>query len=1060
MPKPLSLKEKKQRLQQVTFIGRAQHLAAFRENIVRSTEEPHFINIFNIFGQGGVGKTTLTRQFIQIAQQHNARFAYTDEGVKSVTAFMGEVAEQLEKAGCELKEFSKRYKLYRQKKQELEADPDYPQNVGEFIGSTLVRTGTKALKYSVPGAAPILDMIDTDSVAKQVGSWSAFVAKKIGNKDDVLLLREPEKVLTPLWLKEISEITEKHKVFLFVDTYEIVESVLENWLVHLLDDELFSSGIILVISGREKLDPNVWSTYHELSVSIPVDPFTEEEAREYLLRRGITDETLVNSILHVSGRLPVLLATLAEASPNTPEEVFDVSQTAVERFLRWVDDPLKKKVAQYMALPREINQDIIELLMESDENTEEYFNWLSSMPFFEQRGGKNTYHPVVREQMLRNLKMKSPKTWAELHEKLAAYYESQQTSLGLEAEQEIKNESWCQFAREAMYHHFCAHPEKNTPLVVNGFVRHLFEKATLAKLWAETLQDAEADCGNFCSFLKGERLVQFVQDYKENRSDPTIEILAKILKYAKIESSVTSKVYGLRGYEFQLKSDYENAVEDFNKAIELDDKYTFAYTFRGETYHLMNKFDEAISDLNKAIELDDKYSWAYTNRGEIYRQMNKFDEAISDLNKAIELNDKYSWAYANRGETYRQINKFDEAISDLSKSIELDDKFTFAYTYRGETYRQMNKFDEAISDLNKAIELNDKYSWAYASRGETYRQINKFDEAISDLSKSIDLNDKYAWAYASRGETYRQINKFDEAISDFNRALELDDKYAWAYASRGVTYRLMNKFEEAISDLNKAIELNDKYDWAYANRGDTYRQMNKFDEAISDLNKAIELDDKYAWAYLNRGETYRLMNKFDEAISDLNNVIELNNKSGGVYAFRGTIFRLMNKFDQAISDLNKAIELDVNYAWAYENRGETYLWLGHYELAQNDVENALKFSSASNWNQFLLYLINLKLELPDAPNYLVRAVEMAREIIQKEPDNGTAFFNLALYQTVQSDVDDAMALATDTAVKSHIRFLRAFQRDLELVLFLFPDHPAAQTMMAWANERLAQSGNE
>ncbi len=66
----------------------------------------------------------------------------------------------------------------------------------------------------------------------------------------------------------------------------------------------------------------------------------------------------------------------------------------------------------------------------------------------------------------------------------------------------------------------------------------------------------------------------------------------------------------------------------------------------------MGKYPEALADFNRAIELDERYALAIASRGQTYRLMGKYPEALVDFDKAIELNGKYTWAIAKRGETY------------------------------------------------------------------------------------------------------------------------------------------------------------------------------------------------------------------------------------------------------------------------------------------------------------------------------------------------------------------------------------------------------------------------
>ena len=85
----------------------------------------------------------------------------------------------------------------------------------------------------------------------------------------------------------------------------------------------------------------------------------------------------------------------------------------------------------------------------------------------------------------------------------------------------------------------------------------------------------------------------------------------------------------------------------------------------------MGQFDIAIVDLTRAIDLNPYMAEAYSNRGWAYFNVNYFESAIIDLNKAIELEPSLAIAYCNRGLVYYNKAKYDLAKADFNKTIEL-----------------------------------------------------------------------------------------------------------------------------------------------------------------------------------------------------------------------------------------------------------------------------------------------------------------------------------------------------------------------------------------------------
>ena len=77
------------------------------------------------------------------------------------------------------------------------------------------------------------------------------------------------------------------------------------------------------------------------------------------------------------------------------------------------------------------------------------------------------------------------------------------------------------------------------------------------------------------------------------------------------------------------------------------------------------QYDQAISDYGKAIEINPKYADAYTNRGDAYDSKGQYDQAISDYSKAIEINPRDAKAYSNREVTFFFKREYEKAWDDV-----------------------------------------------------------------------------------------------------------------------------------------------------------------------------------------------------------------------------------------------------------------------------------------------------------------------------------------------------------------------------------------------------------
>ena len=203
-----------------------------------------------------------------------------------------------------------------------------------------------------------------------------------------------------------------------------------------------------------------------------------------------------------------------------------------------------------------------------------------------------------------------------------------------------------------------------------------------------------------------------------------------------------------------------------------------AYINRGIIFANEKKYDESLNDYNKAIQLEPKFSKAYNNKGGLMRTLKRYDEAIANFDKAIELQPKYPIALNNRGLIKNIINKYDEAILDYNKAIEYKPNYPEAFNNRGVAYRNSGRFEESLRDFNKAIELQPNYSKAYNERGVLMFNQNKFDMALNDYNRAIQLQPDYPNAYYNRGICELSIGNKGNACRDLQVAANSGLQYA------------------------------------------------------------------------------------------------------------------------------------------------------------------------------------------------------------------------------------------------------------------------------------------
>ncbi len=904
-----SIQEVLRRRRGAAFVGRDGQLALFRENHGLPPDRRAYV--FNVHGEGGVGKSTLLERWRQIARELGAAEAMVDEHVFGVPEGMSAIVEQLDTGGA-TKDFRRRYADFRKSRERLESDPQAPRELWSQVIRTGVKVGLHASK-ALPGVAPVVDLVDGDTAADAVDRVREFLVGKVRDSREVRLLLSPTRELSPDFVAALSRVAARRPVCLFFDTFEQTGAFLSDWLRDLLLGEYgaLSTNVTFVVAGRLPLDPNGWSELLGLVAPVPLNPFTDAEARQLLAAQGVTDPRAVETILALSGGLPLLIDMLAKSRPADTGEIGDPTDTAVERFLKWEPDETRRRVALAGALPRGLDEDLLRAAAGAD-SAADLFGWLTGQAFVRLHAGRYRYHSVVRAPMIRWQRQRSPERWRDGHARLASVYRARRDQVSREPA--WTNAAWLNNQIEVIYHELCG-PETPLADALGDAGKAVAAGIAVARRWSEVILEAGQDSQDQDISTFGEALLRAATPAD---SDGTA-VLTAVIESGRAGAGGTAAALVERATVHYFADRDEEAIRDCDRAVGLRPDLSRAFATRGAAKSYLGRRESALTDLDEAIRLDDRYAWAIGIRGDTYRLMERHDEALADLDRAVALDPTFSWAFAHRGDAHRRLGHDAAALADFDRAVELDPDYVWARAARADAYRYLRRFDDALAEFTRAIELQPDNAWAYAHRGDTYRSMERYDDALADLNRAIELQPDNDWTLASRASACRGLKRYQEALADLARAIELNPANGWALACRGETYRLMERYDEALADFDRAIALDGSDAWDLGSRGQTLVSLRRYEDAVADFDRAIELDPSMEWAIADRGEAHWLLRRYDAALADLDRVIAMNPADAEYLVARGVVRRDRGDEAEAAADFRRATEIEPGLEWTVED---------------------------------------------------------------------------------------------------------------------------------------------
>jgi len=277
------------------------------------------------------------------------------------------------------------------------------------------------------------------------------------------------------------------------------------------------------------------------------------------------------------------------------------------------------------------------------------------------------------------------------------------------------------------------------------------------------LVDVENDAQLWAAKYKGK--LQDIFDIQEQVAEQIVDAL--MVKLSPSEKVVLTKrstenaealdlyMRARKALYRRSKTDFNNAIQLFQKAIELDRRYATAYAGLGEAYATLYQdiernelyLDKAVEASHKALMYDASLSEAYAALGIAYFNKKMPEEALEVGRKAIELDPNNFIAYWILGRIYHTNDQDELAVGVYKKCIDINPEFYSAlvdlcdaYEKLGDTENHKKTFQKVLQIIPQYLENHPDDGRAHMFHGIFLAQAGKIEEAKIEAEKAINFN--------------------------------------------------------------------------------------------------------------------------------------------------------------------------------------------------------------------------------------------------------------------------------------------------------------------------------
>jgi len=381
---------------------------------------------------------------------------------------------------------------------------------------------------------------------------------------------------------------------------------------------------------------------------------------------------------------------------------------------------------------------------------------------------------------------------------------------------------------------------------------------------------------------------------------------------AKIASHVDD-LHFLRGYVHARRDgplqDFQEAIGDFTRAIELNPAHALAFMNRGAAKLKTGDSTGALGDMNESARLEPRYWAIYSNRAAVQAELGNMDEVIADCTRCLELNPRDVQSYALRGAALLKREDLAGARDDLSRAVELDRDHAGSWYNLGRVYARRRQLKDAEDAYTRALELRPHDADAYEGRAHVRAERGDLAGAVCDWTETLRVDPKRVGAVVNRGRDRRLLGDLDGAWADAQRAVELAPQDAKSHMLAGAILGLRGDFDRALAAFGRAAALKPDEPDTYHNRGNIFMHLKQWRDAVAEYDRAIALDARATGNFMKRGECRLRLQQYEEAQADFDKAIALEPGNPLAWFYRGSAAMFDGLIDRAIADFQRALEV-------------------------------------------------------------------------------------------------------------------------------------------------------
>jgi tetratricopeptide (TPR) repeat protein len=249
----------------------------------------------------------------------------------------------------------------------------------------------------------------------------------------------------------------------------------------------------------------------------------------------------------------------------------------------------------------------------------------------------------------------------------------------------------------------------------------------------------------------------------------------------------------------------EESIKLHQKIIDEFPYNELAWFNLAAAYQGIKLYEKALDAYQFAIVINEKFDYAYRNMGDAFIRLRKYKEAIEVLEKVLELTKPEALIYEAIGFCYDKLHNNGQARFYYRKASHISQEDSKLYYKIACTYFNEGQWESAVKHLEVALKIHGQQSEYNLLMGESKMQLGLYKDAIQYFSAVVATRPKNKRGWEALVRCLFKAEYFEEAKEQVLTAIEITNGQPIFYYYLSAVLFAMKKTKEAIVQLENAM---------------------------------------------------------------------------------------------------------------------------------------------------------------------------------------------------------------------------------------------------------------